>query len=310
MKYNGYYTFGAMTESAQQRFSQTQQRLGEVEKSFEGRMNGKSLGQIAATLVLSLLWLVVFVTLFALAKKYTYSHLYFTLQPYVIGVMALLLLLMMIDDIISISYYGRISSYRSAVLQMRNRIESAEQQRESDRSVFMAAHKQGWNMPLSIGSSVHREATGIESTMAGMESLKRGFLHKAKNIAYFAFAIVFCVVGSVALFDFGTRLVGSISDGGVSYDTMQVLNVIALIIVLVGEILLAKLAWSRTDCAVTNKTLWAVLAGPVAYLALLFVGTILVVLVVALLKLVVQIIGYVIGIVIAGALLFGLSSGG
>lgn len=92
----------------------------------------------------------------------------------------------------------------------------------------------------------------------------------------------------------------------ISYDTNPILFVIGLLITVVGEIILAKMVWSKTDCSVTNTTLFIAAVGPVMFLALVVVATLLVMLVV----LAVSILIAIAGVILAGACVCGAISGG
>lgn len=142
--------------------------------------------------------------------------------------------------------------------------------------------------------------------MTSMESLKTGFLNGAKNVFYYAAVVMITIAGCVALFPTGGEIMTGISGESLSGDTITTLNVIALIIVGVGEVILAKLVWSKTDCVVTNTTLFIMALGPVAFLALIAVATLLVMLVIGLVSIVLAILG----VVAVGAIAIGCLCGG
>ena len=65
---------------------------------------------------------------------------------------------------------------------------------------------------------------------------------------------------------------GSVLSNG----AVTVLSSIGVILTVVGMILLSTLVWSKTDCNVNNLTLFIVALGPIAYLALVGLATLLV----------------------------------
>ena len=107
---------------------------------------------------------------------------------------------------------------------------------------------------------------------------------------------------------FGTadEIVSSIIGDPLDNETMKMLCFIGLLIVEVGEIILAKMLWSYTDCTVTNTTLWIVPLGPVLFLLLAVVVSLIVMLVILVASIVIAI-G---AICLICAVMFGITSGG
>lgn len=92
----------------------------------------------------------------------------------------------------------------------------------------------------------------------------------------------------------------------IDYSTVNTLCTIGLVITVIGEIILAKMVWGKTDCSVTNATLFIAAAGPLMFLALIAAATLIVMLVMLAIAIVVAIAG----VVIAGACVCGAISGG
>ena len=103
-----------------------------------------------------------------------------------------------------------------------------------------------------------------------------------------------------------TFIMLGISGEELSNGTLEVLNIIALVLIEIVEIILAKMLWSRTDCSVNNVTLLITALGPLAYLALVALATAIVMLVIG----IVQLVLYVLGVVIVGAIAFACLCGG
>lgn len=289
-------------DTANQEFSETENRLSQIAGSFETRMNGKSKAGIIGSMFGTICWAVAVCVFFGYIGGYVDS----TLHLVCLGIALALLGTLLIDEIISFSYYGKISSYRDNINQLKNRVSVGRSSIKSNQDAFMKSRSNGWRHPLSVGTSIPEEATSIEGTINGMESLKGGFINGLKNFLFFTFAIAITAVGSWALFGTAGEIMTGIYPDPIDYSTVNTLCTIGLLITVVGEIILAKLVWSKTDCSVTNTTLFIAAVGPLLFLALVAVATLLVMLVMLAIAIVVAIAG----VVIAGACVCGAISGG
>lgn len=295
-------------DSASQKFDESESRLSQIEGSFQTRMNGKTTGGMIGAILGTVCWLVAFCVCFWCFRGYVDSR----LSLACLGVGVALIVSLLIDEIIGFSYYGKISSYKNNITQLKNRVSIGRSSIKSNQDVFMKSCANGWNYPLSVGPSIPEEAASIESTINGMESLKSGFINGLKNILFFTFAIAITGVGSLALFETAGTIVSSITSGmggeplDLGSDTWMTLCLIGMVIAEIGEVILAKLAWGNTECSVTNMTLWIVPLGPVLFLALAAGVTLIVMLVIWVISIAIAI-G---ALILAGACLFGSISGG
>ncbi|MGN1250950.1 MAG: hypothetical protein ACI4XW_12820, partial [Candidatus Spyradocola sp.] len=282
---------------AEKQFNEIQNRLSRIDSSFNTRMNGKTSASLTGSLMGTLAWLVVFVVCAIIAANLVHGVLLAITMIAVLG----LITFMLIDNITDFSYYGNIAAHRSSVTQLQYRVRIGRTSIRSNHDAFMASRASGWNFALSAGASIPEEAASIEATMANMESLKKGFVNSAKNFFFYAAVVMVTITGCVALFPAGSGIITGISGTSMSADTLTVLNVIALLIVGVGEVILANIVWSRTDCNVTNTTLFVMAAGPITFLALIAIATLLIVLIIGLVSVVLAILG----IIVVGALAIG-----
>lgn len=290
------FTLNSFSDAANKQFSDVQDRLSKLSSSFQTRMEGKTTAGLVGSIIGTAAWLVAAIVFFSMIGARVDGTLLLICIVTVIGLVGSLL----IDEIMSFSYYGKIASYGNAVNQLQNRVSIGKNSIRANHDAFMKTQTTGWNYPLQAAASIPEEATSIEGTLNTMESLKTGFIHGAKNVFYYAAAVMVAIVGCIALFEVGESIMG------VSDDTAMVLSVIATIIVTIGEIILAKLLWGHTDCTVTNLTLFILAVGPLAYLALIGIGTLIVYLVVG----VFQIFLAIMGVALVGAVVFGSISGG
>lgn len=302
MNFNNSILLDTYFNNANKQFGDMQSRLSEIENSFQTRMNGKTTGGLVGSLIGTVAWLAVFIACAVFARN-TVDN---TLLLIAMAIAGGLILFMLIDNIMDFSYYGKIASNKNSISQLQNRVSIGKNSIKSNHDAFMASRAKGWNYLLNAAPSIPEEATSVETTMTNMESLKKGFISGAKNFFFYATVVAITVVGCIALFPTGSSIITGISGESISSDTLMTLNVVALIVTGVIEIILAKLVWSKTDCNVNNITLFIVTLGPVAFLALIAVATLLVMLVIWLASIVIAILI----VVVAGAIVFACVCGG
>lgn len=302
MNLNDTIILNRYSDSANNQFNELKDRLEKTESSFQTRMNGKTTGGLAGSLVITLVWLAVFVFA-ALEVRGSVNG---TLLLVSCICAAALIVFMIIDIIMDYSYYGKIASYKNAVSQLRDRVTVGQNAIKANYNDFLRSRAKGWNYSLKAASSIPDEAAAIEASINSMESLKKGFVYKAKTVSFFATVIAVSVVGSITLFPIGANIIMGITKQAVPDNTLRILNMIAMVLVCVGEIILAKFFWSFTNCNVTGVTPFAIALAPAAYLVLVFLATLVVMLVIW----AVSILLVVLGIVVMGATASAASSGG
>lgn len=302
MDFNNSIMLDTYSNNANKQFGDMQSRLSEIENSFQTRMNGKTTGGLVGSLIGTIAWLAAFITCAIFARDMVDS----TLLLAALAIAGGLILFMMIDNIMDFSYYGKIASYKNSISQLQNRVSIGKNSIKSNHDAFMASRAKGWNYLLNAAPSIPEEATSVEATMTSMESLKKGFISGAKNFFFYATVIAITVVGCVALFPTGSSIITGITGESFTSDTLMTFNVIALIITGIGEVILAKLVWSKTDCNVTNTTLFISLLGPFAFLALIAAVTGVIMLVIMIVSFVLAILA----VIAVGATAFGITSGG
>lgn len=301
MNFNESITLNTYSDNANKQFNEMQGRLSTIESSFQTRMDGKTTGGLVGSFIGTLAWLAAFIVCAIMVGKLVNGTLLAIAMIAVLGLVAF----MLIDNIMNFSYYGKIATYRNSVSQLQNRVSIGKSSIKSNHDAFMGSKAKGWNYLLNAAPSIPEEATSIEATMSNMESLKKGFINGAKNVFFYAAVVMITIAGCVALFPTGSEIITGISGESMSSDTLMTLNIIALLIVGVGEVILAKLVWSKTDCTVTNTTLFIMTLGPIAYLALVAIATLLVMLVIGLVAIVLAIAGAALAIAIVCACISG-----
>ena len=288
-------------DAANKKFGECESRLSQIEGSFETRMNGKTTGSLIGAMFATVCWTVAFFVFYGFINGYVDN----TLRLVCLGIALALFITMFIDEIIGFSYYGKISSYKNNISQLKNRVSLGRSSIKSNRDTFMKSRSNGWRYSLSVGTSIPEETTSIESTINSMESLKGGFIQGLKNFLYYTFVIAITGLGSWALFGVAGEIMTGIYPDPIDYGTVNTLCTIGLVITVVGEIILAKMVWGKTDCSVTNTTLFIAAAGPLMFLALIAVATLIVILVMLAIAVVVAIAGVVIAVAFICGFIFG-----
>ena len=142
--------------------------------------------------------------------------------------------------------------------------------------------------------------------MANMEAMKKGFINSAKNFFFYVTVLAITCAGSYILFPKAGEIIVGLTGEYLDSGLLMTINVGALIAVCIGIFIIAKKVWSKTDCSVTNATLFIAPVGPIAFLTLIGVGTGLVMLVIAVVSFVLAILA----VIFAGICVFGMLSGG
>lgn len=302
MNFDNNISLQGYADAANRQFGETENRLSQIAGSFQTRMNGKSRAGILVSLIATGCWVVAVCVFFAYIKDSVNSALHLLC----FGIALALLGVLLLDEITSFSYYGKIASYRDGIDQLLRRVTIGKSSIKTNQDAYMQSRSDGWQHPLPVGASIPEEADSIETAINGMESLKAGFVSKLKNFLFFLFAGSVTAIGCMALFETASDIITELGDTSLEYSTLSTLCIIAMLITVVGEIILAKLVWSMTNCSVTNVTLLVAVLGPVLFLALVAIVTLLVQLVVWAVSALLAIAA----LVIAGACVCGSLSGG
>lgn len=260
-------------DEANQKFAEAETRMDQIERTMDTRMNGKSKTGIVVSMIGTICWAVAICIFFGFIRGNVNN----TFHTICLVISLVFLGLMFIDEATSYSYYGKISNYRDDISRLRHRISQSKSSITADQETFMKSGSNEWNHPLSAGTSIPQEIASIEDDINSMKPLNGGLIHDLKNFLFFVFAVAFTIVGSMGLFDIAGEIITSIlmEFADIDFDSELVASVICLAITVVGEIILAKLVWSKTGCSVTNVTLFIAAAGPILFMAVATVGSVL-----------------------------------
>lgn len=290
----------SMAEAARKTFDSTDKRLEEIESNFHSKMRGRTMGGIIGSFFGTAFW----IAAFAFVAYNLFNYMNNTMFLVTLGAVGLLMIVMLIDDGMNFKFFGKVSSYGSSVSQLRSRVRVGRESISANTDTYMKTRDKGWDYNLEVGESIPDEATAIEGMLSSMDSLKNGFINSSKTGLYYIVAILITIVGSMALFPTVSGWLYTFFD--LSDDTLQTICWIAMIAVCVCEYFIAKLVWSWTECNVNNLTIFGVLTGPFAFIALILVGSAIV----GLVMLVFTIVLYLAALAIGIACVCGGISGG
>lgn len=281
--------FQPMREEAAREFGRLTGQLDRTRSNLESRMNGNSTAAILGGILLSILYLAAYLYLYGLGRT-RIGIPYLALGALISG--AALILTMVLDSLIRLGYYGGIQRHLDQINRLIAGLKKSESALDKDLGDYSVADLRNWDLSLNGKESISGQAERIESAVSGMESLHRGFLNGLKNVLYYVTCLVWAAAGSLALFEIARRFV-DVSQGWLYAGAGAAC---------VAEILLARLLWSKTGCEVRSLTVLATFAGPLLFALVIALGALVVGLVTAAL--------YIIGVIIVGAIFFGMCSGG
>ena len=279
----------AMREAAWAEFDRLGTQLDRTRENLESRMGGNSTAAILGGLVVSILYLAAYLFLYGYGRSRVDIPLLATIA--LISGLALVLFLVL-DALVRLNYYGGLQRHLDQLDRMRDGLRKSQESLDRDMDRFLARKEKGWDLALNGRQSVSGRASQIETAVSGMESLHRGFLTWMKNLSYYAACLAWAAFGSFALFDLARQFV-DVSRGWLMAGAAAAC---------VGEVLLARLVWSKTGCQVNNLTVLISFAGPVLFCAVIALAALVVGLV--------QLALYALGIIVVAAILFGSLSGG
>ena len=192
----------------------------------------------------------------------------------------LLLLILLIDEITSLCYYGKFSRHKKRISMLKTRVQIGKNSIGMSKEEIYNSRQKGYEYELKAGDSIPEKAIDIENTMANMQSLSGNLLPTLKNVLFFSDVVIITICGSSAIFGMVSEMVNGITNSFFSEqcesETLVALMWCGVFLACLVEILIAKLIWGQTNCSVNNKTLIAGVLGPLAFIMIMLVGTLLV----------------------------------
>ena len=267
----------AYAEDAKKQFSIEKQMLSGNQNN--NRSDIKTFRLSIISLVGTVLWLAAFIA-GALCVNGMVDSRILLLTIIIAG---LLILFMLIDVQMDLSYFGKMASYEKTISYSLEKINKSINLIEANTISFMASKEKGWAFPLKVAKSIPEEVNSIKSIIENIERQKNETISQCKTILFFGTVVGVTVVGCLALFPVVSTNLTKLAGEPIPSEILMLINIVALIVSLIGEIILAKLAWSKTGNNVTYLTLFILPVGPLGFIALIIAVMLLVVLVMAIL---------------------------
>jgi hypothetical protein len=242
-------------------FNKMQDNLCKYENTLLSKMNGKIVDGFAS--FRSALWFLLFFILAMWAWK-SVNHNLIIITMIIVG---MLILFMIIENNLEFSYSKKIIPYSNAIAQMKRIISTGKESMEANQDDFIASKEKGWDFPLN-NNDVEPLPEEIKNILTATEEIdpfkKNNNIIRLKNIFFFAAVVMITLVGCMAQFGVGSNIVKKLLETP-PFIFDLIINFGTSGLILIVAILLSKLVWSKTDCNVTNVTLWITLFGPAVF---------------------------------------------
>ena len=273
-------------DSARQEFNSTKTTLSDIERDFQERMNGESIGNLIGSMFCTIIWIAVFNVIYWLfhnideIKRFITSSSQATVLSWCFGVAIVLLVIMFFDELMLFLHYEKFSAYTNMINQLNHRLNSAQTSLLSEKEKLFDSESKNWNIPISLASPIAEESLLLKKTVNSIDALKKGKIEIIKNILYFFLVAIFTTFSLWLLLEPGVEILYDGFDEDFSRKTLRIICIVCMVIVAIGEIILSVAVWNKTDCSVKNVTLLILFASPIMFVLLIIIAGILAVIVI------------------------------
>lgn len=273
-------SFGHLETQAREKLDSTSKHLEKVRVSFGSKLGEVSGSSVIASMIGTTVWTIAF----GFLVYFVGSQMPLIFAMLLGIVLGGLMVLMYIDEFLNFKYYNSVYAFSTRTKVLLDRVRGGKEIIGEKKNQFMNAKSRGWNQKLVVGNSVSDETMLIEDSLSKIGAIKKGFVEQAKIGFYYVGAVATEFIGGYALFYSNSGNWGDISD-----QMAELICFLALTLIAVAQVFIAKYTWSRTDCEVTNLTLVCFVLGPIACAIILLIGAFLIALAWGLLMLVLRI---------------------
>ena len=295
-------SFQKYIDSARNEFNSTKSTLSDIERDFQNRMNGESIGKMIGAMFCTIIWIAIFNVAYWLFHNIdeVKNLITISLQNIVLSccfcIAIVLLMFMFIDELMLFFHYEKVSTYSDMITQLNRRVISAQTSLSTESSKLFNSKSKGWNVPIPLTRPISEESLIIKRCVNSINSLKKGTIERIKNILFFSLVVIFTGFSLWLLLEPSVRILYDVFDGDVTEKILRILCIIGMIIVLIGELFLSICVWNSSDCSVRNISLLILLAGPVLFILFAIVICLLVFIVMLLGTIIIgllQVVGYI-----------------
>ena len=265
-------SFQKYIDSARNEFNSTKSTLSDIERDFQNRMNGESIGKMICAMFCTIIWIAIFNVAYWLFHNIdeVKNLITISLQNIVLSccfcIAIVLLMFMFIDELMLFFHYEKFSSYTDLIKQINHRVNSSEMSLASESDKLLDAKSKDYNVPIDLGLSVSEQSSLIKECVNGIDSIKRGKIEIIKNILFFTLVVLLTGFSLWIMLEPSVQVLSEVWDEDISVSLLRTFCIIAMIIVGIGEIILSVVVWNATDCSVKNLTLLILFAGPVLFI--------------------------------------------
>ena len=274
-------------------------RWDKIAEKLNATAEKKGKNTALGSIVVSILWIVIYFTIFAFASSVPWSGAYF-MRPIMVVSCLLMGIVMLASGFMDLKYINSIMAYKEQIQQMIRNLELSAASLPEKERVFCDAASKGFDYPLleKQEKSVVSMGLNIRETVSSMEKLSSKYLESAKTVLYYVTMVCVTIVCAAA----AQESINNVMINVFGYLPSTGVYIAAMLAIIGVQIFIGRRFWSTTNCTVTNVTLLMTASGPV------FIGLTILGLIVT---------GFIIAIVIALAvatigigIACGISSGG
>lgn len=274
-------------------------RWDKIAEKLNATAEKKGKNTALGSIVVSILWIVIYFTIFAFASSVPWSGAYF-MRPIMVVSCLLMGIVMLASGFMDLKYINSIMAYKEQIQQMIRNLElSAASLTEKERAFFDAGSK-GFDYPLleKQEKSVVSMGLNIRETVSSMEKFSSKYLEIAKTVLYYVTMVCVTIVCAAAL----QGTVNYVVYNSFEFVPSTGVYIAVVLAVIAAQVFIGRRFWAMTNCSVSNLTLLMTVSGPIL-LGLVILGLIIV-------GGVIMLVLYLMGIALVAALACGFMSGG
>lgn len=272
-------------DSARHEFNSTKSTLSGIERDFQNRMNGESIGKLIGAMFYTIIWIAVFNVAYwwfhnideveALITTSSQN----TFLSWCFGIAITLLFVMFINELMLFIHYEKFSAYTDLIKHINHRVNSSELSLSSESGKLLDAKSKDYNLPIALETPISDESFLIKNSVNKINAIKNGGIEITKNIIFFSLVVLLTAFSLWIMLDPSVQILHDVWGDDISTELLRTFCIIAMVIVEVGEVFLSVTVWNATDCSVKNLTLLILFAGPVLFALLALAICLLVVVV-------------------------------
>lgn len=295
--------FERLRTEAEKQFDLADSQLNKLESTLVERMGGRTKNKLVATIVIGFIWLVAF-PVGAFFMHWGYSPANIVNLTAIISA-TVLALLMVFTNLALYKHFSVILVALDRIRELHNQVALGRGAIPSGMDMLAGAQRSRFSVQIQASPSVIGEVEAIDAQLSNLEAMNAGAVKVLQKVLYYVAGFAWTGASYfIAYYRFYSLTEKIASEAGVSSEFKVVVMVGALIIAFLVEWFLMTAARMGKD--VNNVGLLVVAAAPLLYAVVLAAAVIAL----GLLWLALKIVLGLLAIVIGGAFVIGILSGG